>query len=120
MKTSLPVLRLLAYDRKPSLTYLAFDKKHDRARLLKVGVFPPELRTISSLASITDILVTKHEDIENQPSYGAVLRIRNDRPIRFGCASRDRAMEIMHKTAHYLGLRHRQSETAEPAPVLSR
>jgi hypothetical protein len=115
MKTTPHVLHVLAYDGKPSLTHLSLDKKHDRAQLLKLGLFSPKLRTIPSLSLITDVLATKREEIEDQPEYGIVLRIHDSHPIRFGCASRSQAMEVMRRTAHYLGLHHRRNEIATSA-----
>ncbi|GAA0561195.1 hypothetical protein [Rhizomicrobium electricum] len=113
MKAEPRALRVLAYDSQPSLTFLYLDQRRDRALLLSLEIPAPISRTVPSLSAITDVQVTKHERIEDKPEYGIVLRIHGCDPIRFGCASRDRAMYIMRKIAHYLKL-HRHPDEITP------
>jgi hypothetical protein len=101
------VLRINAYDSRPSLTFLSVDRARDRAIVLGLGPYFPVYRVLAPLSLIAEVQMFKSEHVEGKPEYGVLLRVLCGDRVKFGCHSREQARTICHAIAQHLGLDHR-------------
>lgn len=107
MDAGLRVLRLIAFDGRPSLSLVAINKRNDRAFVFCLAPFSFVSRFIRPLSNVAGVRVMKRERMNGKTEYGISLQVFRGDDAKFGCHSREQAMNIMHKLSHHLGLANR-------------
>lgn len=100
-------LRICAYDRSPSLCLGRIERGKDRAVFLRLGLSLPQCKIISPLSLIAGVQVTKHDKKDRAPNYGIAVKLHKGKHFKFGCRSRDQAMETLRILSKYLAVETR-------------
>lgn len=82
----------------------SFDRTRNRVVVYGLAFVVPFRRDAAALSDITGVQVRKCEKDNGDASYGVVLRRRQSEDIKFGCSSRDDAMNTMRQIAKFLEL----------------
>lgn len=90
--------------------FVSFDKIAARTTIFRLAWILPWWRTQVPLSRIREVKARKRERHDGTAVYGIVLRQQAGEDIRFGCGSRDDAMNTLRAIVQFLG----HGQTAKP------
>lgn len=101
-KISIKPLRFHAFDHEPSASFGRIDRQKDQAVIVRVGLPIPTIRVVKPLSLIAGAQILKRENVRRGPLYGIAIRLHKGKAVKFGCRSRQAALELLETLHRYL------------------